>query len=226
MATDFTKLPDDGDVPKANQSWAVYRDYLKGLIPHDNFFERGKGILSWMQGTALTLCVESTKLKRGEYSKLLADIKMKRGTAYNCRRIAKAYMPDRARTLGYTAMLRALGLATLDDRHDLSHEAPEFDEVGDNSTPGNDQEIGAGKKKNKKTSKVNHKNVGAILDKMKDAAKAVKKMPDPKIELDEALKMYQKIRTDAEMIRGFLQQIIKNADKKIATIKPGKTKAA
>ena len=228
MATDFTQLPDDGDVPKANQSWTVYRDYLKGLIQHDNFFERGKGFLSWLQGTVLTLCVESKKLKRGEYSMLLAAIKMKRGTAYNCRRIAKAFMPDRARTLGYTAMLRALGLATLDDRHDLAHEAPEFiDDDGDgNSTP-EDQEIGAnGKKKTKKISKVTHANVGAVLSKMKDAAKSIKKMPTPKIELDEALKVYQQIRTDAEMIRGFLGQIIANADKKIATIKPGKTKAA
>lgn len=223
MATDFTQLPDQKDVPKENQSWIVYRDYLKTLSAHDNFFERGKGFLSWLQGTALTLCIESKQLKRGQYTKLLKAIKMKRGTAYNCRRIAKTFLPNRAAKYGYTEMLRMLGLATLDDRHDLVHDAPEDSDQSD-ATPGKRQQIGAkGKCKGKgkgSAPKVTYENVGARFAKMKDAAKAIKKMPDPKIELDEALRVYQQIRTDCEMIRGFLQQIMDKAETKIAKIQP------
>jgi hypothetical protein len=225
-------LPKQDGLPGENESWTVYRDYLLTLQQKDNFFERGKGAISWLQGEALNRCVTSKKLKHGQYTKLLAAIKMKKTTAYNCRRIAASFIYEYACRNGYSKMLEKLGWTTIGRKMDLVNDAPEFggDDIPD-STDTDDLPTTKGQKvdpikstepsndtKVDPSPKVTYENVDDQLQELFLVARGISRMPQPAIELDHAKKIYHNMRTKAVQVIGLLNKILKNAEKEIRKI--------
>lgn len=218
----LSDLPDEDGLPKENQTWTAYRDYLQGIRKDANFFERGKGWISWLQGEVLNRCVTSKKLKRGEYSQLLKAIGMQKGTAYNCRRIAANFSPGVARVKGFSEMLRILKWETLDKRHDLEQDAPELDDTGSavsSSQKNNPKSTNPTNPKSVK-SVVNYENHKAKFSSLVDLATAASKFQiDPSVELGDAEKYYDAIRTEAEKARRRIVKTIQRAEQELATLR-------
>lgn len=212
----LSDLPKVDDLPAENQSWMVYRDWLKSIQTDSNFFERGKGWISYLQGEVLNRCVASKKLKRGDYTKLLKSIGMKKGTAYNCRRIAARFGPREARKKGFSEMLRILKWETLDERGDLTHDAPEFDDVEtsdieETPEPGKGQNFHPNRNRPKapKPPTVNYDNHGSKLKTLVTLARNLSKFQiDPPVELADAESYYDAIRTEAEKAKRLLVKAI------------------
>lgn len=98
------------EVPKENQPLDYYRKYLRHLDPMLNILEIRLGYLRWLQGTALLHAIESRRVKRGEYGKLLKQLGISKATAFNCRKIALGIPRVNAEKLGYSEMLRIVGI--------------------------------------------------------------------------------------------------------------------
>lgn len=224
----LSALPTEDSLPKENQTWTAYRDYLQGIRKDANFFERGKGWISWLQGEVLNRCVTSKKLKRGEYSQLLKSIGMQKGTAYNCRRIAANFPPEVARVKGFSEMLRVLKWETLDKRHDLERDAPELDDTGPTGSSSQIINPNKGRPKSVKSLAINYENHKSKFSSLVDLATAASKFQvDPPVELADAEKYYDAIRTEADKARRLIAKTIKRAEKEIETLRlriPKKTK--
>jgi len=119
------------ETPKENQPLDYYRKYLRHLDPMLNILEIRLGYLRWLQGTALLHALESRRVKRGEYGKLLNQIGISKPTAFNCRKIAMGVPRVSAEKLGYSEMLRAVGILKdqVDEEDAASESTTMLDEV-------------------------------------------------------------------------------------------------
>jgi hypothetical protein len=101
------------DLPADGKGEEVYLRYLISLRGTAECWDRGKGWISWLQGQALNRLVNSIRsrtCKYGAYGRVRKRIGMTQTTAWYCRQIAARCTADEARTLGYVAMLRLLGV--------------------------------------------------------------------------------------------------------------------
>lgn len=209
-------LPSPDALPGENEQWTVYRDFLKSLRSADLLFERSKGYLSWIQGTVLNLCVESSLLRKGQYARLLDHVGMKRATAYNCRRIAQSFTSDTARRYGYTQLLHKIAArGPLWDRVDLVRDAPEHEEDDLIPAPQSPKRQENGAPPKMRPVQVTYDNVKSHLRKLGAVVNAILTMPDPKVELRDARATFELIRTECESLRGALRKVMRRAEQKI-----------
>jgi hypothetical protein len=117
--------------PPEGSTRTQYEKYLLSLRAPAGKFERGLGWLSFLQGMALERFMSSPKCKRGDYKRILEKVGLKPGTAYNVRRIYRAFKDkqDEARQKGYTEMLQELGLANKKDPTDKEEKPPKVDDA-------------------------------------------------------------------------------------------------
>ena len=224
-----TNLPAPSDLPPENQPWTVYRDFMLSLKKADNFFERGKGQISWLQGECLNRAVASNKLKRGDYKKLLKEIGWTKSTGYNCRRIAQRFDFSEACRYGFTEMLRKLNWSTLDTRFKLQTDAPEFDDPEECKSKDTDKgqliDPSPSRKRSRKHRssstkiKVDYENVDKHLDNLLAVAQGIEAMPRPAIELAEARKVYESLRRKLTKIIDVLGKAYDAADAESAKLK-------
>lgn len=92
------KLPGEG------QPLQVYAEFLMNLRGQMEFFDRGKGWISWLQGKAL---LRARKVaKRGTWGPFLKKVRIKPTTAAYLLTIAENYSAEQAKAKGYSEMLR------------------------------------------------------------------------------------------------------------------------
>lgn len=93
--------------PTAGESLSVYLAYLKTLKADSLSWDRGKGRMSWLQGTVLLharkACQESGV--DGAWGKFLGSVGVKETTAKYLRKIAVTISEEESHTLGYDEML-------------------------------------------------------------------------------------------------------------------------
>jgi len=89
-------------IPRAGQRPEVYIRFLRGLKSEAEFWDRGKGKISWIHGTALNLLRASCKY--GEWGPRLAETGIGLSTSKKLRRCAKEFSYSQAAKLGYDGM--------------------------------------------------------------------------------------------------------------------------
>ena len=97
------------DLPPEHETEEVYQKFLSTFQQRFTIWDRGKGWMSWVQGTVLNRIANSSRCGRQSIQRITDAVGIGRATAYNCRRIAQRFNPDEARTMGYTEMLTETG---------------------------------------------------------------------------------------------------------------------
>ena len=172
------------DLPPENADPVIYEIHLRNLISHADIWDRGRGWISWLEGMILERARKSSKCKRGDYGKILQAIGIHEKTAYNCRRIAQRFLPEKAKRMGYTEMLRELGWSSLDKKADLVDPEDEtMRQPADSSIEESDDR--------KTRRSVTDANLIATLDKVAKLMNAVATMPKSRKDLDKATAEYR-----------------------------------
>lgn len=196
--------------PPKNATPKVYRDYLRNIKADHNYYERGLGYMSWLTGCSLERAKRSTKVKRGDYQKIVEAVGLSQATAYNCRRIYKSYTRVNSMRMGYTEMLRKLGWTSLDTKTDIDQSA--------------DPESNGGGIGSSRTKKITIKELNPILDTIANSIRAIKAMPMSALEPDKAKMEYEvarttltRIKTDCERSIRFMEERINSMSRKSKT---------
>ena len=197
------------DCPPEGATAKQYEKYLDSLRSPAGLWDRGLGWISWLQGQALERLVKSDRCKRGTYTSALEKIGMKRGTAYNCRRIYNQFRESVARKRGYTDMLRDLGLASVDERADLIHDC-DFDR--EEHAPKSPPTLGG----NRKTKR--HRITGTLAN----IAKQLQTYKTNGATKELALRNRQEMKTELVKIKHLAETLIAECE----TVTTRKTKAA
>lgn len=198
--------------PPKNATPKIYRDYLQSIRAEHNYFERGLGYMSWLTGCSLERAKRSTKVKRGDYQKIVEAVGLSQATAYNCRRIYKAYTRVNSMRMGYTEMLRKLGWNSLDTKTDIDKSADVESSSGG---------IGTGNR----VKKITLNQLNPLLDGIANSIRAIKSMPLSALEPSKAQEEYEVARTTLTRIKADCERSIKFMEDRIASMsKKSKTK--
>lgn len=215
-----TNVPVDGDA-------ATYRDFLLKLNPIATTVNRAKIQLAWIYGEALNAFIASPHYKRGDYTKLLADIGMSWTKAHYVRMLAERFtLATALKRPSYSDLLREMKqLPDREPKHGqergigdrmLDEVDPPDDVRGDENE---DTGKGEGKAKGKKPPKggrpplaVTHETVLLRLEEIKAQAIKIKTMNPPNIELADATALYDRIRSETVEINRLIKDIHDIAD--------------
>lgn len=214
-------------VPKRNQKPKVYLKALQDLHTQigfesrneSDFWGRGKGWISYQQGQILNLLKESKQCKHGMYTKTVEQIGMSIKTAYNCRRIAKAFDAKHARSLGYTKMLRGLGWESVDTAGDLDDGCgPNNAEVSRPQKGGKGRNI----KPTRKPKKITPDNLPQRMKAMISMANDIRAMPPAKMKRHDAIEFYENRVSEIQLLTEALDKIRADFAKRLATLTQNK----
>lgn len=209
-------------IPKANLKHKVYVEALQnlhrqiGFEPRNqsDFFDRSKGWISFQQGQVLNLLKDSKLCKHGMYTPLVKQIPMSVETAYNCRRIAKAFDAKHARIFGYTQMLRGLGWKSVDTAGDLDDCLPQNADTPSPQKPAGGRNV----KPTRKPRQITPDNLPKQLKTMIETANDIKAMPPAKLKRQDAIQFYEDRVSEIQLITETLDKIRADFDKRLATL--------
>jgi len=171
------------DLPPVQADRKVYEDYLVNLNPTAGIWDRGKGWISWIQGTVLNRLKDSKKCTASDYAAVLEMVGISRSTGYHCCRIAAKIKEEDAMKMGYTEMAASLGCKSLKRKKGGKTVTPEnlvpvltdMAQTISNVTKLKDRRSKKGLKESKDDYKIAKTKLTAII---RDATKAKKMIED------------------------------------------------